>query len=638
MITIDDNDVHSIAQTLDCTFDAPHVDFLKATRAIDLHACPGSGKTTLLVAKLSLLARKWPWRDRGVLVLSHTNVARSEVEQRLAKEPAAARLLAYPHFIGTIQGFVDRFLAFPYLRDMGVAGIPIEEPRVDDAAFAERAERLFFDNTGWKKYPQARGSLKNRFKHDKGKAVVSSLYYRGADLALSASPPSGVPSPTSATAAQLRALKDRIAAEGVFRYADMFAFAAASLKTRPFVRDALRRRFPWVFVDEMQDTSQEQELLLEDLFGVDSVVFTRIGDQNQAIFTESTSDTKQPKRKWAQGIDLPQSQRLAPKLAKLVSPLAVVHPLTLKGNPKRTDRAHTVFLFSDKSISRVLPAFGDLILKEWGGTLPNNFIAKAVGCRRRPTEKVNVPTSLVDYWADFDSRPTEQPPLSTLLSAVRHARRLVEVEREFFGAYRVVYAALARLAEIHEGTRVTRRTLAERCKQGRLDEVALRRSIETLLREDCISDAKAWTNALHLPCELLVAEEPLDEVRSYLAWSEPDATPKTTSGGRIFVHRKGSAAVSIEVATIHSVKGETHDATLVVETFFHKHDIALAIPFLVGHGTAKSPGRLVDHLKRLFVGATRPKELLCLALHEGHMDPGHEPALVSAGWKIERVA
>lgn len=637
MTIIDDADVRSIAQTFDCTFDDTHARFLKATTASDLHACPGSGKTTLLVAKLALLARRWPWGDRGVLVLSHTNVARREVEQRLAKEPVAAKLLGYPHFIGTIQGFVDRSIALPYLRDVGIAGKPVEAARVDDEAFAEHITRVFFGPMGWSRYPQARSWLKNRYKHDEGAGVVRSLFYHGADLALSATPAGGVPNPTTATADQLRALKGQLAAEGFFRYADMFAFAAASLKARQFLGDALRRRFPWVFVDEMQDTSREQEDLLDGLFGVASVVFTKVGDRNQAIFAESAPDAEKTVLRWSQGIHLPQSQRLAPKLARLVSPLAVVRPIQLKGNPNRTDRAHTVFLFNDHTIARVLPAFCDLILAEWKGSLPNKFVAKAVGFRRRPPERRVVPASLVDYWADFDARPAEEPPLTTLLSSVRHARRLVELEGEFYAAYRVVYGALARLAEICEGARVTHRTLTERCKQGALDEASLKSCVAQLLRGDGVSDASAWVKTVTHVCELFVSRHPPENVRTYLSWSEPAAGPTTRTGSHTFVHRNGSSEVSIEVSTIHAVKGETHDATLVLETFFHEHDVELALPFLAGRAPLKTTGRMVEHLKRLFVGATRPKELLCFALHEDHIDADHEAALVSLGWQIQRL-
>src|SRR5262245_13438970 len=76
----------------------PRLVVLKSTESLGLEACPGSGKTTLLVAKLAILARKWTATDRGICVLSHTNVARREIEARLG-HTIGTRLLMHPHFV-----------------------------------------------------------------------------------------------------------------------------------------------------------------------------------------------------------------------------------------------------------------------------------------------------------------------------------------------------------------------------------------------------------------------------------------------------------------------------------------------------------------------------------------------------------
>ena len=88
----------------------PRMEVLKSSMTLDIESCPGSGKTTLLVAKLAILARKWCDLRRGLCVLSHTNAARREIEQRLGNTAEGKRLLSYPHFIGTIHGFVNEFL------------------------------------------------------------------------------------------------------------------------------------------------------------------------------------------------------------------------------------------------------------------------------------------------------------------------------------------------------------------------------------------------------------------------------------------------------------------------------------------------------------------------------------------------
>ena len=97
----------------------PRLLIIRSMNTLDIEACPGSGKTTLLVAKLAILARKWAESRRGICVLSHTNVARQEIETHLGNTAAGQSLLSYPHFIGTIHGFVNEFLALPWLRSLG---------------------------------------------------------------------------------------------------------------------------------------------------------------------------------------------------------------------------------------------------------------------------------------------------------------------------------------------------------------------------------------------------------------------------------------------------------------------------------------------------------------------------------------
>jgi superfamily I DNA/RNA helicase len=93
-------------------FDKERKDFICNFNTIDLQAVPGSGKTTALLAKLVILERKLPFGDgSGILVLSHTNAAIDEIKEKIQKH--CPRLFSYPNFIGTIQSFVDEFLAVP---------------------------------------------------------------------------------------------------------------------------------------------------------------------------------------------------------------------------------------------------------------------------------------------------------------------------------------------------------------------------------------------------------------------------------------------------------------------------------------------------------------------------------------------
>ena len=116
---VTDADIAKAEKYLGVSFDETRRRILRSNDNFDVQACPGSGKTTLLVAKLAVLADRWPHARRGICVLSHTNVARQEIEKKLGGTPVGRRLLAYPHFVGTIHGFVNEFLALPLLRSEG---------------------------------------------------------------------------------------------------------------------------------------------------------------------------------------------------------------------------------------------------------------------------------------------------------------------------------------------------------------------------------------------------------------------------------------------------------------------------------------------------------------------------------------
>lgn len=115
-INITDDDIRyaeSILLPEDKIFDQERKTFILNFGTIDLQAVPGSGKTTALLAKLVVLERKLPFEDgSGILVLSHTNAAIDEIKEKIQKH--CPKLFSYPNFIGTIQSFVDEFLAIPF--------------------------------------------------------------------------------------------------------------------------------------------------------------------------------------------------------------------------------------------------------------------------------------------------------------------------------------------------------------------------------------------------------------------------------------------------------------------------------------------------------------------------------------------
>lgn len=75
-------------------------------------ACPGAGKTRAIVARYLRRTKEEP--RKGIALLSFTNAAIDEVRSRCGDRPD---VLKAPHFVGTFDGFINRFISRPlYVR------------------------------------------------------------------------------------------------------------------------------------------------------------------------------------------------------------------------------------------------------------------------------------------------------------------------------------------------------------------------------------------------------------------------------------------------------------------------------------------------------------------------------------------
>ena len=72
--------------------------------------------------------------------------------------------------------------------------------------------------------------------------------------------------------------------------------------------------------------------------------------------------------------------------------------------------------------------------------------------------------------------------------------------------------------------------------------------------------------------------------------------------------------VKIETNTIAGVKGETHTATLVCETFYRNYDIEYILDKYIKHN--KKNKTVKEILHTLYVAFTRPTDMLCIAIRE----------------------
>jgi hypothetical protein len=115
----------------------------------------------------------------------------------------------------------------------------------------------------------------------------------------------------------------------------------------------------------------------------------------------------------------------------------------------------------------------------------------------------------------------------------------------------------------------------------------------------------------------------------------------------IYRYPRDNPKVQINVGSIHSVKGQTHTATLVLETFWYDHNLNMLKPWIVGQreGWKQSDRALQKlRLKLHYVAMTRPTHLLCLAMKistfqngNGELDQELIQKLEYRGWHIKLI-
>ena len=265
--------VEKLLLPLGCNFNDERRNFIKCMDSRDVVACPGSGKTTALLAKILILVSYMPFSDRrGVCVLTHTNVAINEIKNRAGS--SAGGLFSHPNYFGTIQGFVNRFLAMPFYRIRYGRGVHA----IDNDIFYAEIEKQYARNYGLKTWIESRhGSA----------ATLGGYWLKSADLTVGKDLDSDISrlGRETPTYQSIERVRQEILDRGILSYNDAYSLALNYLFQFPSVAEAIRQRFKFVFIDEMQDTDKHQLRVLDTLFvGCDAVILQRLGDPNQAIY------------------------------------------------------------------------------------------------------------------------------------------------------------------------------------------------------------------------------------------------------------------------------------------------------------------------------------------------------------------
>lgn len=601
----------------------------------DFNAVPGSGKTSLLAVKLLLLAKKWPHARRGICVLSHTNVARDEIAQRLTETAEGAQLLSYPHFIGTIHGFVNQFFAMPMLRSLEQ-----KVDVIDDLVFADKAKSFL----QLRMFAGLRVYLENQ---NNGDGIASTLFYRTAELDVQVESGS-LPGAHTASHKSLMQLKAMLTKAGIFRHRDMFAYADLALKTCPLLVDVVHRRFPMVFIDEMQDTSWDQESFLNRIFDGKSVL-QRFGDVDQKILSDEENVDLLTFPRDEHGC-ISSSKRFGAAIADAVGSVRVSGEAVV--GEGASSHAPILLLYATTDATKVVSHYGRLVLDRLSTEDIGTREVKAMSARKSGESKVEAGRHLVDYWPTYgggqqstgmrsesfwgligDARKSLlDPSLSLRVSDVRRALLLV------------LRAAGAPLVHDVRDARALPRAASEFVPSGPIE--GLTRQLALSGEQLCVVGQRDALFQLVYAGLKPYLPDPLqfDAFKALRVFDEtglPGAASATATT-RCQVSHQGRS-LEFGLGTVAGMKGETHAASLVLESYggnSKKFDVALGLEYIAGLAPKKLeklPKTQQAQMRNLYVAMSRPTTLLCLAANESRVSQSLRDALATKGWDIEIV-
>ncbi len=233
-----------------------------------LKSCPGSGKTFVVASKMISEMNKWEYKNKGIALLSFTNVAHEEVIRQI-KVLSGINKIDYPHYTGTLDSFISQFLFLPFghlimkckehpvlLQDYSVMINDLANKRWKNECHVNMCNLLDF-------YIDESDSV----KHIKGERICNITNKKPCEI-----------------------LKNSLYSKGLATYQDAIVIALKILKGYPKIGRLLAQKFPMIIIDEAQDTSKYQMEIIDLLsaYGVKDILL--IGDPDQAIYEWRNAD------------------------------------------------------------------------------------------------------------------------------------------------------------------------------------------------------------------------------------------------------------------------------------------------------------------------------------------------------------
>ncbi len=247
-----------------------------------LRACPGSGKTEVVAAMIAKAAREWQLYPSGIAVLTFCNSATDELKERLHEHLGDP--LPHPHCVSTFDSFLLNHVVGNIATQL--TGYPGRDGD-HRIRLIDRSSNIYLTRT------RIYGRKISACKYDYDMEAKRFVFTTGelTDTKLNAV------NQTREIIADLTETKRRFWRGGFATYRDIDMLALMALRNAAYDDYFAKvvRRFPIAVVDECQDLSAEQLSIVRQL-ARRGMKFHFVGDLHQSIYGFRKSDPARVRR------------------------------------------------------------------------------------------------------------------------------------------------------------------------------------------------------------------------------------------------------------------------------------------------------------------------------------------------------
>ena len=435
-------------------------------------------------------------------------------------------------------------------------------------------------------------------------------------------------------------LKEEMFQEGILSCEDAYDLAFRYIREKELDFSMFsHKRFRYLFIDEVQDCNNHQEELIKKLFDDEKVVVQRFGDFCQAIYDgDGNEGIDNTNLRGENVLPIYNSNRFGENIAKPLRSMCMVDNRQLVGNEEICSAKPIIITYEDPLM--VLPKYAEILRNTIIPEMGNMSVLDIANKERNddPLHRINIKAC---GWVGKKGANSNKQYIESYYPSFERRSVTIRLESDSFDNFILknqngsvkdyglsIIQGIIKFLDLCDIKNDTRRyTITSlldflTTKDTKNKDVFLCNIMKWAMlaatannaegRQHLKEDIYQYLTGTLLP--LFDKDEVTIDANTFFNdVADGNQNEQNFEYGNIYKEDD----IEIEIATVHTVKGETHAATLYLETFFNKYYESERLKEqFKGNAYRGTDDDTLKSLKVVYVGMSRPRYLLCVAIQK----------------------